>query len=106
MAHVLKIQASPDDTAVNRWKTEMAAFQDDAQLRFTPSMQQRIDLAMLYGKAIGRSRIADSDTPPPVARGEPVCPGPVAERGSGRSSAGASRRKSNLTPEPRWFPSP
>ena len=60
MAHVLKIQASPDDTAVNHWKTEIAAFQDNAQLRFTPSMRQRIDLPMLYDKAIRRLRIADS----------------------------------------------
>jgi hypothetical protein len=60
MAHVLKIQASPDDPAVNHWKAEIAAFQDNAQLRFTPSMRQRIDLAMLYGKAIRRLRIAES----------------------------------------------
>jgi hypothetical protein len=60
MAHVLKIQTFPDETAVNHWKAEIAAFQDNAQLRFTPSMRQRIDLAMLYGKAIRRLRIADS----------------------------------------------
>ena len=73
MVHVLKIQASPDDTAVNHWKTEIVAFQDNAQLRFTPSMRQKIDLAMLYGKAIRRLRIADggNKTPRPWPEANP-----------------------------------
>jgi hypothetical protein len=60
MVHALKIQASPDDTPVNHWNTEIATSQDNAQLRFTPSMRQRIDLAVLYSKAIRRLRIAES----------------------------------------------
>jgi hypothetical protein len=59
MVYVLKIQASPDDPAVDHWYSEIAAFQDNAQSRFTPSMRQRIDLAALYGKALRRLRIGD-----------------------------------------------
>jgi hypothetical protein len=59
MVHVLKIQASRDDPVVDHWYSETAAFQDNAQVRFTPSMRQRIDLAALYGKALRRLRIGD-----------------------------------------------
>ena len=67
MVHVLKIQAFPDDTAVDHWYSEIAAFQDNAQSRFTPSMRQRIDLAVWYGKALRRLRIGDrrNKTPRP-----------------------------------------
>jgi hypothetical protein len=59
VVHLLKIQASPDDTAVDHWHTEIAAFQGNAQRRFTPSMRQRIDLAALYADAIRQLRIGD-----------------------------------------------
>src|SRR5471030_2794676 len=57
MVHLLKIQASPDDTAADHWSTEIAAFQGNARRRFTPSMRQRIDLAALYADAIRQLRI-------------------------------------------------
>jgi hypothetical protein len=59
MVHLLKIQASPDDTAADHWSTEIAAFQGNARRRFTPSMRQRIDLAALYADAIRQLRIGD-----------------------------------------------
>ncbi len=59
MVHLLKIQASPDDTMVDHWYAEIAAFQDNAQSRFTPSMRQRIDLGALYANAIRQLRIGD-----------------------------------------------
>jgi len=59
MVHVLKIQTSPDNLAADHWLTEIAAFQGNAQRRFTPSMRQRIDLGALYADALRQMRIGD-----------------------------------------------
>jgi hypothetical protein len=67
MVHLLKIQASPDDTAVDHWHPEIAAFQGNARRRFTPSMRQRIDLGTLYADALRQLRAGDrrNKTPRP-----------------------------------------
>jgi len=67
IVHLLKNQASPDDLAVDHWHTEIAAFQGNAQRRFTPSMRQRIDLGALYADALRQLRIGDrrNKTPHP-----------------------------------------
>ncbi len=59
MVHLLKTQAWPDDTAADHWYSEIAAFQDNAVSRFTPSMRQRIDLTGVYGRALRRLRMGD-----------------------------------------------
>ena len=59
MVHLLKIQAWPDNTAIDHWYAEIAAFQRNAQRRFTPSMRQRIDLQALYGDALYQLRALD-----------------------------------------------
>ena len=67
IVHLLKIQASPDNNAVDHWYEEIAAFQGNAQRRFTPSMRQRLDLGAMYADAIRQMRIGDrrNKTPRP-----------------------------------------
>jgi Domain of unknown function DUF29 len=59
MVHLLKIQASPDDTVVDHWHSEITAFQGNARRRFTQSMRQRIDLDALYADALHQMRAGD-----------------------------------------------
>ena len=56
MVHLLKFHAVPDAQAAVHWREETGTFLDDAAQRFTPSMRQRIDLEVLYGRAIRRAR--------------------------------------------------
>lgn len=67
LVHLLKIQASPDNDAVDHRYEEIAAFQGNARRRFTPSMRQRLDLGALYADAIRQTRIGDrrNKTPRP-----------------------------------------
>ncbi len=59
MVHLLKIQAWPEDRAVDHWQAEIGAFQGNAQRRFAPSMRQRIDLDALYADASRQVRMGD-----------------------------------------------
>lgn len=59
MVHLLKIQVSPDSAAADHWHAEIAAFQGNAQRRFTPSMRQWLDLGALYADAIRQTRAGD-----------------------------------------------
>ena len=52
LAHLLKLHGGPDLSACNHRRSEIAAFQADAQQRFAPSMRQRIDLATIYAQAL------------------------------------------------------
>ena len=54
IVHLLKAHASPSDPARDHWSLEIGTFLDDAELRFVPSMRQRIDLEALYCKARNR----------------------------------------------------
>jgi hypothetical protein len=54
LVHLLKVQGWPDNPAVDHWRGEIGSFQADAAQRFAPSMRRRIDLASLYGKALGQ----------------------------------------------------
>jgi hypothetical protein len=56
MIHLLKIHLAPDDAAREHWVTELHAFLDDAEDRFSPSMRQRIDLDAIFARA--RTRVA------------------------------------------------
>jgi hypothetical protein len=65
MIHLLKIHASPNDDARDRWLTELDAFLDDAAERFSPSMRQRIDLDAIFARARQRVlRRAPGSAPP------------------------------------------
>jgi hypothetical protein len=59
MVHLLKLQASPDSSAVDHWYEEIAAFQRSANRRFTPSMRQRINLQALHADALYQLRTGD-----------------------------------------------
>ncbi len=57
--HLLKLHASPDDQATSHWRSEIVGFQRDLKRRFSPSMQQRINLADLYIDAVDQLRAGD-----------------------------------------------
>ena len=61
MVHLLKLRAVPDVQVAAHWREETGTFLDDAAQRFTPSMRQRIDLDVLYGRAIRRARALSTD---------------------------------------------
>jgi Domain of unknown function DUF29 len=52
LVHLLKLHCWPTLTACRHWRSEIVAFQTDAQRRFAPSMRQRIDLEAIYARAI------------------------------------------------------
>jgi hypothetical protein len=52
LAHLLKLHGWPTLGACRHWRSEIVAFQTDAQRRFTPSMRQRIDLETIYARAV------------------------------------------------------
>ena len=58
MTHLLKLHAWPGSQSATHWRGEAGVFLDDAERRFTPSMQQRIGLEVLYAKVLRRAREA------------------------------------------------
>ena len=58
MIHLLKLHAWPGSRSAAQWRSEAGAFLDDAEQRFTPSMRQRVELELLYAKALRRAREA------------------------------------------------
>jgi Domain of unknown function DUF29 len=52
LVHLLKLHGWPGLGACRHWRSEIVAFQTDAQRRFTPSMRQRIDLDAIYARAV------------------------------------------------------
>lgn len=63
--HLLKSAAWPRSGSLSHWAVELAAFLDDAQLAYSPSMGQRIDLGVLYAKALRTVARVTDDTGPP-----------------------------------------
>jgi hypothetical protein len=61
LVHLLKIYCWPDNPSIDHWRGEVVSFQTDAEQRFSPSMRQRIDLAVLYGKAVAQIGAARFD---------------------------------------------
>ena len=73
LLHLLKLHAWPEDTACRHWRDEIDVFQLHAEDGFSPSMRHRIDLGVLYRRAIQRVGRLDYDAPP--ARVPPsLCP--------------------------------
>jgi hypothetical protein len=56
LLHALKVCAWPDHTAVPHWESEIANFLAQAQDAFQPGMQQHVDPAALYVRALKRLR--------------------------------------------------
>jgi uncharacterized protein DUF29 len=56
MLHALKVLAWPRHTAVEHWTQEITNSLVQAQDRFQPGMQQHVDPAAIYARALGRLR--------------------------------------------------
>jgi hypothetical protein len=54
--HMLKIAGWPGHRACEHWRAATLVFLGDAKRAFSPSMRQKIDLADLYGGAVGDIR--------------------------------------------------
>ncbi|MEA2727272.1 MAG: hypothetical protein QOF70_1747 [Acetobacteraceae bacterium] len=52
LVHLLKLHRWSTLGAARHWRSEIVAFQTDAQRRFAPSMRQRIDLEAIYARAV------------------------------------------------------
>jgi len=56
LVHLLKLQGWPDLSAGHHWRSEIVAFQTEAQDHFAPSMRQKLDLEAIYQRA--RTQVA------------------------------------------------
>jgi hypothetical protein len=65
---MLKAEAWPLSRDVPRWQAEARGFRADAADRFSPSMRQKIDMAVLYRRALRRL--------PETIDGQPALPVP------------------------------
>jgi Domain of unknown function DUF29 len=54
LLHALKVLAWPEHTAVEHWSSEVTNFLLQAQTRYQPGMQQHVDPAALYTRALRR----------------------------------------------------
>jgi hypothetical protein len=73
LLHDLKAEAWPLSRDVPHWRAEARRFRDDAASRFAPSMQQRIDIAKIYRRALRAMPETMGGQPPlPVPESCPV----------------------------------
>lgn len=72
LIHMLKADAWPLSHEVPHWRAEARRFRDDAAEAFSPSMRQRIDVAVLYAKAL-RATPETIDCQPPLPMPQ-ACP--------------------------------
>ena len=56
MLHALKALAWPEHPAVEHWQQEIATFLSNAQTGFQPGMQQHVDPADIYARALKQLR--------------------------------------------------
>ena len=71
MLHAFKAVAWPEHPAVEHWQQEVTTFLSNAQTTSQPGMQQHVDPAALYARALKSLR----KLPPPGG----VSPGPLPE---------------------------
>ncbi|MGH7056888.1 MAG: DUF29 domain-containing protein [Acetobacteraceae bacterium] len=72
LIHMLKAEAWPLSREAPSWRAEARRFRGDAAARFAPAMRQRIDLALLYRRALNALPDSiDGQAPLPVAQ---FCP--------------------------------
>jgi hypothetical protein len=64
LLHDLKVAAWPQSREVPHWRAEARGQRDDARAAFTPSMTQRIDVAVLYRRALRRMPETIDGQPP------------------------------------------
>jgi hypothetical protein len=81
LLHDLKAEAWPLSREVPHWRAEAVRFRQEAADRFTPSMRQRIEMTVLYRRALRQMpRTVDGTAPLPVPE---VCPVTLEELLSG-----------------------
>lgn len=51
LVHLVKIAFDPEAPSVAHWVTEVAGFQGDAVLAYSPGLKQRLDLPKIWGVA-------------------------------------------------------
>jgi hypothetical protein len=67
LIHMLKAKAWPLSRDVPHWQAEARVFRASAAQRYTPSMRQRLDLALIYRRALrGLPETIDGQPPLPV----------------------------------------
>jgi len=66
LEHLLKVAGWPASHDAGHWKSEVATFLSDAADRWAPSMEQRVDLAMLYQRARARTTVTTADGQDPA----------------------------------------
>ena len=64
LLHDLKAEAWPLSREVPHWRAEARGHRDDARAAFAASMEQRIDVAKLYRRALRRMPEMINDVPP------------------------------------------
>jgi hypothetical protein len=68
LIHMLKAEAWPLSREVPHWQAEARVFRSNAARRYTPSMRQRLDLALIYRRALrGLPETIDGQPPLPVS---------------------------------------
>jgi hypothetical protein len=68
LIHMLKAEAWPLSREVPHWQAEARVFRSNAARRYTPSMRQRLDLALIYSRALrGLPETIDGQPPLPVS---------------------------------------
>jgi hypothetical protein len=75
LAHLIKAASEPSAGATSHWRKEVVAFHNALLDAFTPSMAQKIDLAVLWRRAVKEAEAALKDEGGALAAGLPErCP--------------------------------
>ena len=74
LVHLLKLHGMPDSPMAHDWRADVAASQQEALQRYSPSMHDRIDLARLYAEALAQVEEGEEPLPLPLE-----CPFSVAD---------------------------
>jgi hypothetical protein len=98
LVHLLKIQGWPDSPAADHWRRGTVSFQSDAVQRFAPSMRQRIELPVLYTRALNELKDThiDDTSPHPWPA---ACPLSLDELLNGDRAALEARFAESAVPE-------
>ena len=66
LIHLLKLHAWPENTAAAHWRGETISFLVDATDAFSPSMRNKIEMAVEYRRALHRVRAEGGDLDEPL----------------------------------------
>lgn len=57
LGHAIKCQADPEAPSVRHWLVEIGNWQNELADRLTPSMRHRVDLDVLWGRAMRQAKL-------------------------------------------------